>query len=132
MIKKQKTSRTLNVMLWIAQSILAILLLSGAAMKFMPVEKISVMMPWTGQVPVFLLRLLAMIDLLGALGLLLPGLLHIKPVLVIWACAGISILMLSAIVFHICRGEANVIGFNIICLLMAVFITIGRIKRQEI
>ena len=132
MIKKQKTSKTLNVMLWIAQIILAILLFSGAVMKFMPVEKISVMMPWTGQVPVFLLRLLAVIDLLGALGLLLPGLLHIKPVLVICASVGISILMLSAIVFHIYREEANVIGFNSICLLMAIFITMGRIKRQEV
>lgn len=119
-------------MLWIAQSILAILLLSGAAMKFMPVEKISVMMPWTGQVPVFLLRILGVVDLLGAMGLLLPGLLHIKPVLLIWASAGISILMLSAIVFHISRGEANVIGFNSICLVMAIFITMGRKKKQEV
>ncbi len=130
MTKQQKTSKTLNVILWIAQSILSILLLSGAVMKFMPVEKISGMMPWTGEVPIVLLRLLGVIDLLGGVGLILPGLLRLKPVMVIWASVGTSILMLSAIIFHISRVETHVIGFNIICVLIAIFITWGRITKK--
>jgi hypothetical protein len=129
MANQQPTSKTLNVLLWTAQILLALSMLSGAVMKFMPIETISAMMPWTGQVSPMLVRLLGVIDLAGGLGLVLPGMLGYKPGLVLWASYGIITLMVCATVFHVSRGETPVIGFNIFCIILAAFIARGRSGR---
>ena len=126
MTEQQKTSNQLNIILWIAQIVLAIFFIMGAVMKFMPIEKISAMMPWTGQVPAFVVRLLGFIDLLGAAGLILPSLLRIKPKLTAWAAVGIILMMVCATIFHVARGEASVTGINVFSMLIAGFIAWGR------
>ena len=125
----RQPSKALHISLWVAQILLAIFLVMGTIMKFMPIEKISVMMPWTGQLPAVEVRLLGVIDLLGALGLILPSLFRIQPKLTPWSAIAIIILMICAIVFHVLRGEASVIGMNIFCLILAIFITWGRLKK---
>jgi hypothetical protein len=119
----------MNVALWTAQLLLAALMLTGAALKFMPIEKLAAMMPWTGQVSPAIVRLLGLIDLLGGAGLILPALLHLQPRLTIWTSLAILALMVCAIVFHISRGEAPVTGLNILVALLAVFIAWGRAKK---
>ncbi len=104
-------------------------MLTGAALKFMPIEKLAAMMPWTGQVSPAIVRLLGLIDLLGGAGLILPALLHLQPRLTIWTSLAILALMVCAIVFHISRGEAPVTGLNILVALLAVFIAWGRAKK---
>jgi len=125
----QKSSKAMHISLWIAQIVLAVLLLSGFIMKFLPIEKISVMMPWTGQVPELVVRLLGIIDLLGAIGLILPALLRIKPQLTFWAALGIIALMICAIIFHVSRGEVSVIGINVFSIIIAGFIAWGRFRQ---
>ena len=132
MENQQKPSKAMHVTLWIVQIILAILLLMGAIMKFMPIEKISAMMPWTGQISPAIVRLLGFIDLLAAIGLILPALLRIMPQLTQWAAIGVVVLMICSIVFHISRAEASVIGFNIFSALLAIFIAWGRFKKAPI
>lgn len=132
MSHQQHTSKALHITLWIAQILVALCLLMGAVMKFMPIETIAAMMPWTGELPELLVRLLGLTDLLGALGLIFPALLRIRPQLTAWAAVGVVALMLSAIVFHVSRGEASVIGFNIFLLLLAVFIAWGRFKKAPV
>lgn len=129
---QQKSSKTMHIILWVAQVVLAILLISGAVMKFLPIEKISAMMPWTGQVPALVVRLLGIIDLSGAIGLILPALLRIKPQLTPWTAICIIALMLCAIVFHIFRGESPVIGVNIFSMIIAGFIAWGRFTKVPV
>jgi len=129
---KSTPSKAFNVTLWIAQVFIALCLLMGAVMKFMPIEKISLMMPWTGQLPSLVVRLLGTIDLLGALGLVLPALLRIKPHLVVWAALGTIALMFSAVIFHISRGEGSVIGFNLFLIVLSAFVAWGRAKKIPI
>jgi hypothetical protein len=126
MTEQAKLSKALNSTLWAAQILLALSLLMGTALKFMPIEKVSAMMPWTGQVSSIMVRLLGVIDLLGAVGLILPAALNIKPQLTKWAAIGSVALMVCAIIFHVSRGEASVIGFNIFCIVLAIFIAWGR------
>ena len=121
-----RQSKTMHIALWVAQVILAALFIMGAVMKFMPIEKIAALMPWTGQLSELVVRLLGVIDLLGAVGLILPGLLRIQPQLTGWAAVGIIALMVCAIIFHVSRGEVSVIGFNIFCVVIAGFIVWGR------
>lgn len=128
----QKSARTIHITLWVAQIVLALFLLTGTVLKFQPIEKISPMMPWAGQVPAMVVRLLGIIDLLGAIGLIVPSLLRIKPSLTPWAAIATIALMVCAIIFHISRGEAAVIGANIIAAFMAGFIAWGRFKKAPI
>ena len=127
-----KPSIALHVSLWVVQVLLAFLLMLGAIMKFMPVEKVAPIMPWMGQVPEWVLRLLGMVDLLGAVGLILPALLRIKPLLTPIAALGIIVLMICASIFHVSRGEASKIGFNIFMIAMAAFIAWGRFRKAPI
>lgn len=132
MANLQKSSKIIHMTLWVAQVTLAALFITGSIMKFQPIETISAMMPWTGQVPAWIVRLLGLIDLLAAVGLILPSLLRMKPQVTTWTALGIIALMFSAIIFHVSRGEASVIGVNIISAIIALFIAWGRLKKAPI
>lgn len=119
-----------NIFLWVLQGLLAVLFLSAGDMKlFQPVAQQAAMYPWTGEVPRLLLTIMGLVDVLGGIGIILPAILKIKPWLTVWAAAGIVLLMLSAIVFHISRHEAQVTGFNITVALLAGIVAWGRRKR---
>ncbi|MNK18570.1 hypothetical protein D3C87_367780 [compost metagenome] len=121
--------KTLNVLLWTAQILVSGTLLWAAFVKLVqPIEALEKMWPWTGEIPPAFVRLTGAIDLLGALGLLLPMLLRFKPILTPVAALGIVLLMVCAIIFHISRGEASQIGFNVVFALLAAFIAFGRFK----
>ena len=124
------TQKLLNISLWIAQGLLAVTFIWAAYVKlFTPVATLAAMWPWVGQHPV-LVKVTAIFDLLAGLGLILPQLLRIKPVLTIYAAYGTIMLMVSAMAFHIIRGEAEAVGINIFCALIAAFIIWGRSKTQ--
>ncbi len=128
MTNKQNKPRAMHITLWIAQVLLTGFFINGAVMKFQPIEKIASTVPWMGQVPEGMVRLLGVIDVLGALGLILPALLRIKPQLTPWAAVASIVLMLSAVIFHVSRGEAAVIWFNIAFAIVALFVAWGRFK----
>jgi DoxX-like family len=128
-----KNSKALNITLWIVQGLTAALMLMSAFMKIAtPISELSVKWKWTGELPETVVRLLGVLDLLGGIGIILPALLKIKPSLTPLAALGVVLLMISASVFHISRGEASVIGFNIILMLLASFIAWGRYKKLPI
>ena len=125
-------SKVLHITLWVSQIALAAFFVMGAILKFQSIEKSSAMMPWMGQVPALYVRLLGLIDLLGAAGLILPSLLRFKPQVTAWAALFVIALMLCAIVFHLRRGEASVIGLNIIVAVIAAFVFWGRLQMAPI
>lgn len=121
--------KTMHILLWIAQILLGLTLIWAAYAKLaQPIDQLEAMWPWTGSVSPAFVRLTGVIDLLGALGVLLPTLFRFKPILTPIAATGIVLLMISASVFHICRGEASQIGFNIIFGVIAAFVAYGRFK----
>ena len=133
MTTQQKSSKTINILLWIAQTLLAVSFIWTAMLKlFQPIEQLSAMWPWTGQVSVAFLKFTGVIDLLSGIGIILPALLRIKPVLTPVTAIGIIILMISAGIFHISRGEASVIGVNIVFAIIAAFIAWGRFLKAPI
>lgn len=133
MPKLTTSAKALNISLWIAQILLASTLLFGGATKlFRPIEDVSTMWPWTGQIPIELVEFTGIIDLLGAVGLILPALFRIKPILTPAAAIGTIILMICASIFHISRGETSQIVPNIIFAFIGVFIAWGRLKNIPI
>ncbi|MDF3029409.1 MAG: hypothetical protein K0S23_3716 [Fluviicola sp.] len=125
--------KTTHIVLWIAQILLSLCLIwAGIVKLFQPIDQLETMWPWTGEVSPALVKLTGIIDLLGALGLLLPSLFKFKPILTPIAAIGIILLMIAASVFHTCRGEGSQIGFNIVVAVISAFIAYGRLKLAPI
>lgn len=128
-----KPSKGLNIALWVVQSLLAAMfLMAGANKLFQSIPELSKMLPWVTQVPEGLVRFIGMSELLGSLGILLPSILRIKPILTPIAAIGLAVVMLFAILFHISKGEASAIAMPIVFVAMAVFVAWGRAKEVPI
>ena len=133
MKQQQQRSKALHITLWIAQVILAAMFLMSGFMKLsQPIDQLSKMLPWAAQVPEALVRFIGVAEVLGAVGLILPSLLRIKPKLTPIAAVGLALVMLFAVVFHISRGETPMIGMNFILIAIAAFIAWGRFKKAPI
>ena len=126
-------SKALNITLWIAQILLAgMFIMSGFLKAAQPVEELAKILPWAAQVPEGLVRFIGISEILGGLGLILPALLRIKPILTAWAAVGLAVIMLLAAAFHASRGENSAIGMNVILALLAAFVAWGRFKKAPI
>lgn len=123
MTNEQQTSKTMNVILWIAQGLLAVTFIWAGFMKIVQPEELP--FPWVRDNPRLVL-ITGIVDLLVGIGILFPTLLRIQSQLTIYAAYGTIALMMAAIIFHISRGEAKDIGFNIFMAFLAVFIAWGR------
>jgi uncharacterized membrane protein YphA (DoxX/SURF4 family) len=116
----------MTIVLWIVQGLLALaFLLAGVMKTFLPLEGLKKNMAWVGNVPAGLVRFIGIVEILGALGLILPKLTKILPQLTIVAAIGLILVMVSAVVFHATRKEYSNIGTNIVLLLLAAFIAVG-------
>ncbi len=116
----------MTIVLWIVQGLVALaFLLAGVMKTFMPLEGLKKNMAWGGNVPAGLVRFIGIVEILGALGLVLPKLTNILPQLTIAAAIGLILVMVSAVVFHATRKEYSNIGTNIVLLLLAAFIAVG-------
>jgi hypothetical protein len=125
--------KVLHITLWIAQLLVAILLLWAGYVKLVkPITELAAMWPWAGETPAAFVRSTGIIDLLGAVGLVAPAALRIRPKLTPFAAVGVMLLMLCAIVFHLMRGEGANIGFNIGILGIAAFIAWGRLMKAPV
>ena len=129
MVRKQKTSTAKNISLWLAQGLLALTFLWAGFMKLSKPEALP--FPWISENPSLVLST-GMVDVLAGIGIFFPALLRVQPKLTIYAAYGIILLMASAIVFHLSRGEAKDIGFNIFVALLAAFIAWGRHARAPV
>jgi putative oxidoreductase len=128
-----KTFRGLNIALWILQVLLgAMFIMSGFGKATAPLSELSGRMTWVTDVPEALVRFIGVSELLGGLGLLLPSVLRIKPVLTPLAAVGLALVMLFAAIFHVMRGEMPVIGINLLIGALAIFIAWGRSKKAPI
>lgn len=128
----QKTSKPLHIALWIAQVLASVTLAWAAYMKlFQSPAGLAAMWPWAGEVSPLLVKFTGVVDLLGALGLVLPMALRIRPGLTPIAATGVVILMVVASIFHISRGESSQIGFNVVFAAVAAFIAWGRSRQPK-
>lgn len=117
----------MNIVLWIVQGLLALAFLMAGFMKtFRPIETLKKNMSWVGTVAAPFVRFIGIAELLAGIGLILPLATGILPWLTVAAAVGLVIVMLSAAVFHASRREYSGIGTNVVLLLLATFVAIGR------
>ena len=125
-------SKGWNIFLWIAQVILGGMFLMAGIMKATkPIQELALTMPWVNDAEA-LARFIGIAEIAGALGLLLPSLLRIKPALTPLAAVGIVIIMVLASIFHLTRGEYPAIGSNFVLGAVAALIAYGRTKKAPI
>jgi uncharacterized membrane protein YphA (DoxX/SURF4 family) len=116
-----------NIVLWIVAGLLAAMFLLAGAMKVaMPKEKLEPTMQWSKTWPRPQLRALGTVEVLGAIGLILPRTLNIAPVLTPLAAVGCAIVMAGAVVTHIRMKDYKGTGMPLVLLVLAIIVAAGR------
>ena len=122
-VEAPRRRSALNIGLWVVQVLLALLFLWGGGMKLvLPLEKLA----GPVQLPGLFLRFIGVAEVLGGLGLILPGLLRIRPILTSWAAAGLVIIMVGAVVITILGGGGAMALIPGVTGLLAAFVAYGR------
>jgi hypothetical protein len=121
------SSRTASGLLWVVQGLLAALFLFAGGFKLVtPIAAMTQQVPLPG----LFLRFIGLAEVAGALGLILPGLLRIRPILTPIAAAGLVIIMSGAVgVTMATAGAAQAVMPGVVGILAAT-VAIGRRRRQ--
>jgi uncharacterized membrane protein len=118
----------MNVVLWIIQVLLALLFLFAGGTKFVfSIEQMRAMGP-PNQIllPGWFIHFIGVCEILGALGLILPGLLRVRPDLTTLAAAGLLIIMIGATVLTVLGPGVMAAPFPFVTFLLAAFVAYGR------
>lgn len=122
------TGRGLNIALWIIQGLLAaVFLLAGGLKLILPIDEAAKQM----HLPVLFLQFVAVCEVLGAVGLILPRLLNILPGLTPLAAAGLVIIMVGATVVSALTGPLPLTLPPVFTGLLAAFVAYSRWERKE-
>ena len=114
----------MNTVLWVIQVLLALAFLAhGSLLLFPPAAMVEQM---NASLPRWFQLFLGAAEVLAAVGLTLPGFTRIQPWLVSCAAAGIMIVMISATIFHLIRGEVSSAITTVVLLAMATFVAYVR------
>jgi putative oxidoreductase len=119
----------MNIVLWIAQGLLAAMYVAAGSMKAFQPAKVreTPQMTWAHTRPDGFIRFIGISELLGAFGLILPMLTGILPWLTLIAAIGLTLIQLLAIFTeHLPKKEYKVIPMNLVLLGLAVFVVFGR------
>ena len=117
----------MNIALWVVQILLALAFAAAGIMKVsQPLERLSKQMGWVNSVGERGVRTIGILEILGAIGLILPIALHILPWLTPVAAIGLVLTMIGAAILHVRRNEMSSVAPTIVLLLLAAFIVWGR------
>jgi hypothetical protein len=115
-------TKKMRYALWAVQILLALLFLfAGSAKLALPVETLTKQMPLPG----WFVRFIGVAEVLGALGLVLPGLLRVKQSLTPVAAAGLAVIMAGATMLTFAHGGAAAAWGPLVVGLLTVFVVYG-------
>ena len=113
----------MKYVLWTVQVLLAALFLFAGGMKLiLPIAEMTKQMAMPG----WFLRFIGVAEILGAIGLILPGLLRIRPSLTPLAAMGLTIIMIGATVVSLKIGPATIALIPLATGLSTAFVAYGR------
>ena len=114
----------MNIVLWVLQVLLAVAFFAHGVMMIVPPAEVAAQMNAT--LPRWFQLFIGVAEVFAAVGLVLPGLTRIMPWLTSWAAVGIIVVMVSATVFHLARGEVTSAATTLILLVMAAVVAYMR------
>ena len=119
--------------LWIVQAVLALLFLFAGSMKLVtPIEEMTRQMPVSLPMPGLFLRFIGVAEILGGLGLILPGLLRIRPGLTPLAAAGLVVIMAGATATTVVAGDVALALIPLVVGVLAALVAYGRWRRAPL
>jgi len=115
----------MNIALWIAQGLLAAVFLFAGGMKLvMPIDEMMKQMPIP--LPEWFVLFTGVVEVLGAIGVILPWLLRIRPSLTPLAAAGLVIVMIGATAYTLAAGQVAPALISLMVGILAAFVAYGR------
>jgi uncharacterized membrane protein YphA (DoxX/SURF4 family) len=124
-----------TIALWAAQVLLAVAYIMAGGMKIsQPMAGLAAMgMGYATALPEAFVRFVGTMEILGAIGLILPAATRILPILTPLAAVGLSVVQVSAIVLHATRGEtAMTLPVNLLLLALSLFVLWGRWSKAPV
>jgi len=115
----------MKIALWIVSALLAFVFLASAYMKLFNFDQYAQMAPALADSR-GLVTFIGLCELAGAIGLILPRLTGILPVLATWAAVGLATIMVLATGFHLMHGEYSHVPITVIIFALAAFVVYGR------
>src|SRR5690554_2581296 len=126
-------SKGWTIALWTSQIILAALfIIAGLPKATAPLQELAATMPLAVETPEALIRFIGISEILAGIGLILPGVLKIKPILIPFAALGLLVIMVLAIIYHLSKGEVAPAAINLGLGLLASFVAWGRYRKSPI
>ena len=123
----------MNIALWVVQVVLALGFVGAAFNHITRRDRPGRGMEWMQAVPKRLLTTIGVLEILGAIGLIVPAATKILPILTPVAAASLAVLMLFAAIFHARRpGEMQNLVFNVVLGALAAFVAYGRFVLEPI
>jgi uncharacterized membrane protein YphA (DoxX/SURF4 family) len=119
--------KPLRVALWCAQILLAAAFgMAGYTHLTVPMARLAEMYPWTADASVSLVRFIGTVEMLGAIGLVVPAATRIAPRLTPLAAVGLLVIMVLASLLHTSRGEYQALPITLGLAALAAFVAWGR------
>lgn len=122
----------MNILLWILQALTALLYVASGVMKVFLFDKVSKDVPSFGALPRQAWLALGIVELVCTVGLIVPAVLHWRPVLTVVAAAVLAVESLVFIWVHVQLGEIAPIIFSAVLGLTMAFIAYGRLFLRPI
>lgn len=117
----------MTIVLWVLQALLAALFGAAGVMKSVqPKEKLAKNLPWVEDFSANTVRFIGVVEILAALGLILPAATRVAPILTPVAAVGLAVVMVLAAITHGRRKEMSGIITNVVLLALAVVVAWGR------
>ncbi|WP_435172249.1 DoxX family protein [Paenibacillus glycanilyticus] len=116
----------MNITLWIIQGLTTLGFIYSGWLKAFQYEKAKASWGWIKDLPKGLVLFIGLAELLGAIGVILPEALDIAPILTPVAAAALAVIILLGAALHVSRKEYRELVVNLVFILLALFVAIGR------
>jgi len=117
----------MNVVLWILQVLLALLfLIAGIPKLYLPVSAMTSASPDAIHLPGWFIRFIGVCEVLGAFGLILPGVFRNRQYLTTLAALGLAVIMIGAIITSVIGEPLGMAIVPLVTLLLLLFVAYGR------
>lgn len=127
------SKKTLRVGLWSAQlALAAAFFLAGLMKTTTPIEELAKMMSVPSKLGAGMTRFIGLSELAGAIGLVVPALTRIKPLLTPIAAAALLLVMVLGAGYHLAEGEPGRLPVNVVLGALAAFVAWGRFRAAPI
>jgi hypothetical protein len=120
----------MNTATWIVQGLLALAMVGAGAMKLVKSRKdllsSGASMAWAEDFSDGGVKLIGVLEVVAAVGLVLPWALQVAPALTPLAGVGVALLMIGALVVHLRRNESKAVGGPVLLGLLGAFVAVSR------